>query len=107
METLRLQGARVSQEEPLPKWISERVEPFLDAFATIGRPNRVFYSVIAKAKVQNFLYSEGFNVHGRGGSRVLRADGRSKPMSGKMSEKKAVTGSTRGDLTREIKTRNV
>lgn len=105
LETLRLQGCKVYLEDPLPSEMAKRVEPFKDVFATIGRPNRVFYSAIARAQVHKFMASQRFAVQGNVPAEHSELIPEAYPMSVKLWGKVVVTGSTRSDLTRELNIR--
>jgi len=105
IETLRLQGCQVFLEEPLPKEIAKRVQPFKDVFKTIGTPNRVFYSVLARIQVYKFMASQGFIVHGRVPAEHSALIPEAYPLVVKLWGKIVVTGSTRSDLTQELNIR--
>lgn len=85
--------------------MAKRVEPFKDVFATIGRPNRVFYSAIARAQVHKFMASQRFAVQGNVPAEHSELIPEAYPMSVKLWGKVVVTGSTRSDLTRELNIR--
>ena len=103
IETTRKGGATVTLEDNLPRHIEEAVAPFRDVYATLGLPNRVFYSVVARTKVHRFQAPLSVPAFGVAESVQAELIPDAYPLVVKLwGQSGVVTGSTRKDLTEAL-----
>ena len=106
IEVTRKDGTEVTFEDKLPSEIEKCVKPFRNVYESLGKANRVFYSVIARTRVHRFmdppitdLYEKGEEIEA-----VVIPD--AYPMTVKLwGIEKVITGSTKRELTEALNAR--
>ena len=103
IEVERMNGSEVTFEDELPRDIENSVRPFRNVYVSLGKPNRVFYSVLARTRVHRFMDPPITDIYGKNEEIEAVVIPEAYPMTVRLwGTDRIITGSTKRELTEAL-----